>query len=316
MDRYLLRYFLAVAELGSFSRAAAKVNVTQPTLSVGIAKLEEQVGARLFERTTRRVSLTPAGSRFLTHARRITQDYEAALRDVAEAPRLKRVRAGVLSTIPARDLERVVALHAKQADGEALEILDSTERDIANRLSDGRLDVAVTILRPGLESFAQETLRDELYVLFVGASHKLSGVERVDGGQLAGETMIVRRQCEGLPEISRYFTSRDVRPAFSLRTLSDDRAMSMVAAGLGVTVAPSSFKRPDISAVALEGLELKREVGLVYSDRSRTLMQTSAFVGAVRRAFDEDVEEQFRQRARAGDASAGLAILDKLDKAP
>ena len=71
MDRYLLRYFLAVAELGSFSRAAAKVNVTQPTLSVGIAKLEEQVGARLFERTTRRVSLTPAGSRFLPRARRI-----------------------------------------------------------------------------------------------------------------------------------------------------------------------------------------------------------------------------------------------------
>src|SRR5215475_13035029 len=145
MDRYLLRYFLAVAELGSFSKAAAKANVTQPTLSIGIAKLEEQVGARLFNRTTRRVSLTPAGSRFLVHARRITQDYEAALQDVAEAPQLKRARAGVLSTIPARDLERVVNHHAKKAGGEALEILDSTERDIANRLSDGRLDVAVTI---------------------------------------------------------------------------------------------------------------------------------------------------------------------------
>ena len=69
MDRYLLRYFLAVAELGSFSKAAARVSVTQPTLSVGIAKLESEVGARLFERTTRRVSLTPAGSRFLGHAR-------------------------------------------------------------------------------------------------------------------------------------------------------------------------------------------------------------------------------------------------------
>src|SRR5215475_12725313 len=170
MDRYLLRYFLAVAELGSFSRAAAKVNVTQPTLSVGIAKLEDEVGARLFERTTQRVSLTPAGSRFLTHARRITQDYETALRDVAEAPKLKRTRAGVLSTISARDLERVVAYHAKHGGGEALEILDSTERDIANRLSDGRLDVAITILRPGLESFAQEKLRNEPYVLFVAAN--------------------------------------------------------------------------------------------------------------------------------------------------
>lgn len=283
MDRYLLRYFLAVAELGSFSKAAGRVNVTQPTLSVGIAKLEEEVGARLFERTTRRVSLTPAGSKFLQHARRITQEYEAALREVSEAPQLKRLRAGILSTIPARDLERVVAQHARNSGGEALEILDSTERDIANRLSDGRLDVAITILRPGLESFGQEKLRNEPYVLFVATNHKLSGVEQIEGGELSGETMIVRRQCEGLPEISRYFTNRDVRPSFSLRTLSDDRAMSMVAAGLGVTVAPSSFKRPGLASVNLAGFELSRDVGLVFSDRMRD--RGGAFVEAVRTTY-------------------------------
>ncbi|MEQ1819051.1 MAG: LysR family transcriptional regulator [Terricaulis sp.] len=283
MDRYLLRYFLAVAELGSFSKAAARASVTQPTLSVGIAKLEAEVGARLFERTTRRVSLTPAGSKFLQHARRITQEYEAALREVSEAPQLKRLRAGMLSTIPARDLERVVAQHARNSGGEALEILDSTERDIANRLSDGRLDVAITILRPGLESFAQETLRNEPYVLFVAANHKLSGVAEIEGGELAGETMIVRRQCEGLPEISRYFTNRDVRPSFSLRTLSDDRAMSMVAAGLGVTVAPASFKAPGLASVNLAGFELSRDVGLVFSDRMRE--RGGAFVDAVRATY-------------------------------
>lgn len=283
MDRYLLRYFLAVAELGSFSKAAARVSVTQPTLSVGIAKLETEVGARLFERTTRRVSLTPAGSKFLQHARRITQEYEAALREISQAPQLKRVRTGVLSTIPARDLERVVAQHARNAGGEALEILDSTERDIANRLSDGRLDMAITILRPSLESFAREKLRNEPYVLFVAANHKLSGVESIDGGQLAGEAMIVRRQCEGLPEISRYFTSRDVRPSFSLRTLSDDRAMSMVAAGLGLTVAPMSFKQPGLFAVRLAGFDLSRDVALVFSDRVRE--RSGAFVDAARSVY-------------------------------
>lgn len=283
MDRYLLRYFLAVAELGSFSKAAARVSVTQPTLSVGIAKLETEVGARLFERTTRRVSLTPAGSRFLVHARRIIQEYEAALREVSETPHVRRVRAGVLSTIPARDLERVVAHHARHAEGEALEILDSTERDIANRLSDGRLDAAITILRPGLESFGQEKLRNERYVLFVAATHKLAGAESVEGGALAGETMIVRRQCEGLPEISRYFTGRDVRPSFSLRTLNDDRAMSMVAAGLGVTVAPESFERAGLASVRLAGFELSRDVGLVYSDRVRE--RSGPFVDAVRETY-------------------------------
>jgi DNA-binding transcriptional LysR family regulator len=285
MDRYLLRYFLAVAELGSFSKAAARVSVTQPTLSVGIAKLEGELGARLFERTTRRVSLTPAGSRFLTHARAISQEYEAAVRDVAQTPTLKRVRAGVLATIPARDLERLVALHAKQGGGEALELLDSTERDIANRLSDGRLDVAITILRPSLESFAREALRSEPYVLFVGEGHPLAGAESVEGGELAGETMIVRRQCEGLPEISRYFTNRDVRPSFSLRTLSDDRALAMVAAGIGITVAPASFDRAGLATVKLNGFDLTREVGLVYSDRVRSAGEPSAFVAAARAVY-------------------------------
>ena len=215
--------------------------------------------------------------------KRQTQEYEAALREVSEAPQLKRLRAGILSTIPARDLERVVAQHARNSGGEALEILDSTERDIANRLSDGRLDLAITILRPGLESFAQEELRNEPYVLFVAANHKLSGVEEIEGGELAGETMIVRRQCEGLPEISRYFTNRDVRPSFSLRTLSDDRAMSMVAAGLGVTVAPASFKAPGLASVNLAGFELSRDVGLVFSDRVRD--RSGAFVDAARATY-------------------------------
>ena len=63
MDRYLLRYFLAIVETGNFSRAAARENVAQPTLSAGIAKLEGQLQARLFDRTNRRVHLTQAGSR-------------------------------------------------------------------------------------------------------------------------------------------------------------------------------------------------------------------------------------------------------------
>ena len=120
-------------------------------------------------------------------------------------------------------------------------------------------------------------------MLFVGARHKLSGVESVHGDALAGETMIVRRQCEGLPEISRYFTNRDVRPSFSLRTLSDDRAMSMVAAGLGVTVAPSSFRRAGLAVVKLAGFELSRDVGLVFSDRVRE--RSGAFVDAVRATY-------------------------------
>ena len=71
IDRYHLRYFLAVIDQGNFSKAAATCNVSQPTLSVGIAKIEKMLGQTLFLRTNRRVELTDAGARLASHARRI-----------------------------------------------------------------------------------------------------------------------------------------------------------------------------------------------------------------------------------------------------
>jgi DNA-binding transcriptional LysR family regulator len=138
----------------------------------------------------------------------------------------------------------------------------------------------------GLESFAHEALRNEPYVLFVAGNHKLCwGWTESKVGELAGETMIVRRQCEGLPEISRYFTNRDVRPSFSFRTLNDDRAMSMVAADLGVTVAPSSFAADGLSSLPLDGLSLNRQISVVYSDQVGVAEKCDAFVCAARYAL-------------------------------
>ena len=98
--RYLLRYFLAVVEYGNFTRAAESCNVTQPTLSVGIARLEESLGQRLFHRTNRRVDLTPTGARFAEHARRIEAQFNLAEEAMKHDRPETIVRLGVLSTIP------------------------------------------------------------------------------------------------------------------------------------------------------------------------------------------------------------------------
>jgi DNA-binding transcriptional LysR family regulator len=283
MDRYLLRYFLAVAELGSFSKAAARVSVTQPTLSVGIAKLEEQVGARLFERTTRRVALTQAGARFLDHARRINQAYEFALRDVANAPAAKPLRVGMLNSIASGDLDRIISLFQASNAGAVLELVDGSERDLTGRLSDGRIDLALTILRPTLEHFDCEKLRRETYMVALPEAHALANEKSVDGRQLTGETMIVRRNCEALPEISRYFTARNVRPQFSYKTTNDDKAMLMVRSGLGITVVPSSFHAPGVRLVRLRGFLASRQIGLVFS---RTRNAAEALIQAAKAAYD------------------------------
>src|SRR4051812_19977824 len=108
IDRYQLRYFLAVVDAGNFSRAAAQVNVTQPTLSVGIAKLEKSLGSRLFVRNSQRVQLTEAGVRLLAHARSIESEFNS-LEDRISADGAPIVlRIGVLSTISVELVEPIV----------------------------------------------------------------------------------------------------------------------------------------------------------------------------------------------------------------
>jgi len=293
MDWYLLRYFLAVAEVGNFSRAAGQMNVTQPTLSAGIAKLEAQLGHRLFDRDKRRVSLTPAGSRFLVHAQRIAHDYETALRDISRTPRKQMLRIGILSTIPTVFVETVVTRHREQDGCEDLEIVEGNQRELKARLDDDAIDLAWTILHPGSERFLKESLYWEDYLLIVSSAHRLAFAERVKGEDLAQDTMIVRRHCEALGATSSYFTQRGVRPSFGLKTNNDDRALALVRSGLGITVMPETFVGPGINQIRLTDLNLRREIGIVFSDRGRTLAaERSVFTQTIRHFAQSNILEQ------------------------
>jgi DNA-binding transcriptional LysR family regulator len=265
MDGYLIRYFLAVAERGNFSKAAVHLNVTQPTLSAGIAKLETQLGVRLFERTNRLVSLTDAGSRFLVRARRIVREFELAHQEITGASKAPALRLGVLSTVPTHRLEDFIAEHRGLPDAQALEIFDGSERDLISRLERGRLDVALTILRPNQRRFRQKSLWREPYVLAVAESHSVAYADYVNPEALAGERMIIRRHCEVLAETSRYFTANGVRPGFALKTTNDDRALALVRADLGVTVMPESFIGVGVRSLRLKDFNMEREIGLLYA---------------------------------------------------
>jgi DNA-binding transcriptional LysR family regulator len=294
VEWYLLRYFLAVAKLGNFSKAASTVNVTQPTLSAGIMKLETQLGHRLFERDQRRVSLTPAGSRFLIHALRISHDYEMALRDIADSPKRRCLRVGVLATIPTQTIEAIAGCHMRQAGAENLEIIDGNERELKGKLEDDAIDVALTILRPGTSRFEKESLCLEDYVLIVSRRHRLAHAQSVGGEELAEDVMIIRRHCEALAPTSRYFTQRGVRPRFGLKTTNDDRAIAMVRAGLGVTVVPNSFRDPEIRQIKLDDFDLRREIGLIFGTRDHSMTgEASVFLKSVRQIMGQQNNDPF-----------------------
>lgn len=282
----MLRYFLAVAETGNFSRAANRVSVTQPTLSAGIAKLERELGARLFDRGRQGVALTPAGSRFLVRARRIAAEYEHALVELSEITDPSLLRIGILNTIPTRFVEEWLIAHRALGSGEALEVLDGSERDITERLERGRIDLALTVIRPQHARFYPEPLARERYMMVLPPDHPLSKEKSVQAEQLARDRMALRRHCEALPEINRFFVERGVRPRFVLKTVSDERVLSVVRSGAGIGMMPECFAEGPEHFVPVRDFELMRDIGLLHASEDQIASGSiSPFLSLIRKHY-------------------------------
>ena len=261
MDLYLLRYFLAVVETGSFTRAADRTFVTQPTLSAGIKKLESQVGHILFERSNRRVFLTDAGTRFLPRAKAILHECNLAMQSLEETATAPVLRLGVLTTLSNRAVGELLARYKKAEPRVTVEVYDGTEQELTNRLDDRNLDYALSVFRGESEDKALP-LFEEKYVFILPPDHRLASKKSVGAADLAEDYMIVRSRCEVLSETSRYFTDQNVRPRLVYRTPNDSRAIAMVAAGIGGTVVPESLVDDRVIAINLGGFDYQRKLAL------------------------------------------------------
>ena len=257
IKRHHIRQFLGVADAGSFVQAAARLHITQPSLSAGIAELERLVGTRLFVRNRRLVRLTEAGGTFLPIARDLERGFRAADgfgRGVL--PDWPTLRLGTIRTVAAHRLRAVI----EPLLGEyGVEVIEGSDHDLRGNLANGRIGCALTLLREG-EGYP---LWEEPYRMFVPAGHRLAHAGQVSPEDLASEIMIARRACEVLEDTSRFFTSVGVRPRFAFRSDSDEKCMAMVAAGLGITTAPESLAIAGTVAIDVAGYAFRRLVGLL-----------------------------------------------------
>lgn len=259
IDRYLLRYVLAVIDHGNFTRAAEACNVTQSTLSIGIGKLESMLGQRLFRRTSRRVDLTPEGVRFAAHAREIEAAFQRAEQSMDAGSPQRVLRLGVLSTLPA-DLVARLAVRLGQDSGAQVELIEGRARDLRERLQTGRIDLALTLDQGG--GISSVPVHEESYAMALPPTHPLASAGQIEAVDLADNVMLVRRHCEVLAQTSQFFTARGVRPFFAARTTRDDQALAYVASGLGVTLMPACFRHPGVVMVPLAGFDLTRTIAV------------------------------------------------------
>lgn len=263
MELKQVRYFLAVADAGSFSAGARRAFVTQPTLSVAIAALEAELGAKLFERRARGVVVTAEGERVLEHARAILRETEALKASGREAVPGKPLKLGLLPTLPppfvAQTLSQLRALEPSRP----WHMEDASIGVLHQRLTAGRYDAILTSLgRPEAGKRQVELMRD-VQAVAVAKSERPRG--RVMPTFLHGRPLIVRVHCEMLQAASRVLDVWHVQPHVVARTDSDARALAMVAAGIGACLLPDSFQHDGVAFVRPEGPVLGRRLGLEWN---------------------------------------------------
>lgn len=264
-----LRYIVAVAREKHFGRAAESCFVSQPTLSVAIRKLEEELGVALFERGPGEVALTPVGGRIVEQARRVLED-AAAIKEMArhgQDPLNEPLRLGAIYTVAPYVLPHMVKWLHKRAPHMPLLIDENYTAQLARMLRSGELDVIVLALpleEPGLMI---QPLYDEEFVVAVPVAHPWAQRKRIAATDLAKESLLllgsghcfrdhVLNACPAL--------NRGAAPAGSLQKTVEGSSLEtirhMVASGVGVTVLPATSINPSEKSGLLRYIPFSRPV--------------------------------------------------------
>lgn len=276
MELRHLRYFVAVAETRHFGRAAARLHLAQPALSQSVRQLEAELGAPLLLRTTRQVSLTPAGEFFLEQARGVLTAVEDGARGVGRIAegRLGLVRIAFTGTAAFSQLPRIARLVKQELPGVALEIhADLLTPAQTEGLLAGRLDLGVLRLPVGTDRLAVRTLAVEHLVLALPADHPLTTEPAVALPDLRREDFITYAEDHSAVNEALHRTCREAgfAPRVEHRAPGTAVLLALVAAGLGVSLVPESVRALPLA-------------GVVFRDVAGTALTE---LGLARRADDD-----------------------------
>lgn len=291
MELYQLRYFLAVAESGNFTKAAQRSFISQPSLSQQILNLEEEFGQKLFHRLGRRVVLTEAGKTLADGAQRILSEADHTLAELKNDPLLgPEVHVGAIQTVAPFFIPAVLAYCRANDVRISLHTHEDFRRTLIEEVYNGKLDWALVSL-PLSESRLRlqiEKLYSEPLWLAVGAAHPLARAEHISFADLRNETFILLGEASTLAsQIQRFCGEHDFEPRIGHRCGQLATVKAFAAMGLGVSILPQSAR----SATDPEGLVFRKFTGIAPSrdialvrHRSRHLGQGAGLFAEIARA--------------------------------
>ena len=242
MEMHQLRYAVAVARSGNFSRAAEQCRVAQPSLSQQIMKLEEELGERLFDRTKRETKLTPHGEVFLRRAVRILEEVDAATREAHDAKELISgvISIGVIPTIAPYLLPDVMAAFAKDYPGVEIIVQEETTGRLLKLLQGYDIDFALVSPPLDAEGLEMQHLLDEELLLALPRKHPLASRKTVSSTDLEQEKLILMKEghCLG-DQVLSFCNRREIRPKIRFRSAQLETIQSLIAAGMGISLIPA-----------------------------------------------------------------------------
>jgi len=266
MEFHQLRYVCAIAETGSFSRAAERCQIAQPSLSQQVLKLEEDLGVRLFDRLGRSIRITEAGRAFLPHARSILEQMETARSSVADKNRGVHgsVAVGAIPTIAPYLMPRYAAGFTKKYPEAKLRIVEETTPILVEGLRDLSIDLAILALPLRHKDLEFLPIRVEPLFVALPKDHPRAATESIPLKSLRGEPFVMLRDGHCFRDLSITTCNHArITPNIAFETDQFSSVLGMVAAGVGISLVPE---------MAIDRNSGCRYVGLSDTCATRTIV--------------------------------------------
>lgn len=266
----LLTAFLALCEMKNFTRAAEHVHVSQSAFSGMIRRLEDEVGARLFDRDTRNVTLTPEGTLFEETARHLLHDIEWTIADLRDyvAKRKGRVGIATLPSIASDWMPPVIAEYRRLYPGIAIDFHDVLSDNCLELLQQGKVDLAVAAPGEPSEEYITEHFQTDRFFLICRRDHPIAARKSVSIADLRGCHFIrLARTTSVHQHIVSAVGSIGMTPSsFEVKYLST--VAGLILHGLGVSLLPeltlSQFRHPDLVAIPLAPPGISRAIHIIW----------------------------------------------------
>lgn len=271
-----LETFIAVAQAQSFSMAAQRLHVTQPTVTGRVQRLEETLGVKLLRRTTRRVETTEQGEQLLVQATAALAGLSTLVLGLRRKARQARqsVVVAATPTLCAVSLPPIIQTYAQRYPDVEVQMLDLQYAGVLAAIEDGTADMGVLAFEGDDPRYRFQPLWSDDMLLVAPRNHALAGVRSVGPEAFSQHPLMLIEQHQRLrARIAAALQARGLVPPPSKVVANLQTLLGMLDAGLGITMLPRSIaQRPEVARhtlVEIEDIDLRRQFGIVLTRRTR-----------------------------------------------